>query len=375
MKPHLAHIVYSLQIGGLEELVLNVVRKANREKYRLTVIVLRQDGPLALEIEKLGVQVHRLGGGEGFSWALVSRLATLLRQEKIDLVHTHDLGPFIYGGLAMLRRGNRNLFHTEHSYLSQDSSRLRLFEKWLSLWARMIIADSADVARVLIEQQKIAPQKVVTILNGIDLQRFAACDRDRFRRELGVAPGQPLLGTVGRLVPVKNQSLLLRAFARLRQEQPAARLVLVGDGPERAALEEEADGLGLGRTVFFTGSRRDIPEIMAALDIFILPSFSEGLSLTLLEAMAAGKPVVATRVGGNPEVIRDGSNGLLVASDQVEELAAALRRLLAGGDSFTAMLARAGQQTVADRFSLTAMVQAYEAVYAAHYRGPGGERS
>lgn len=374
MIPHLAHIVYSLQIGGLEELVLNLVRKTSRTRYRLAVIVLREDGPLSLEIEKLGIPVHRLGGGEGFSWPLIRQLAALLRREKIDMVHTHDLGPFIYGGLAMLRNGNRNLFHTEHSYLSQDSTRLRLFERWLSRWARMIIADSRDVAEMLIHGQKIAPRKVVTILNGIDLQRFAGVERDLFRRELGLTAEQPLLGTVGRLVPVKNQALLLRAFALLRPEHAQARLVVVGDGPERAALERLAVELGLAASVIFTGSRRDIPQIMAALDIFILPSFSEGLSLTLLEAMAAGKPVVATRVGGNPEVVADGLNGLLVPSDDDAGLAAALRRLLREGDGVARKLAQAGQQQVVEKFSLEAMVHAYEAIYAQHYRPRGADQ-
>jgi len=367
MKPHLAHFVYSLQIGGLEELVLNLVRKTDPDKYRLSVVVLREDGPLSAEIEKLGIPVHRLAGGEGFSWSLVRQLRALLRREKIDLIHTHDLGPLIYGGLAMFLAGNRNVFHTEHSYLSQDSPRLRMFERWLSRWARMIIADSADVARVLVEEQKISRAKVITILNGIDLQRFESADPRAFRRELGVDRGALLLGTVGRLVPVKNQSLLLRAFARLREKEKKAHLVIVGDGPEGAALQREAVRLKLQRWVHFTGSRRDIPQILASLDLFVLPSLSEGLSLTLLEAMAAGRPVVATRVGGNPEVIEDGHNGLLVTSDDVEELAAALQRLASKRKTLAAGLAKQGRRTVAEKFSLEAMVRAYEKIYAAHY--------
>jgi len=367
MKPHLAHFVYSMQIGGLEELVLNLVRKTDPEKYRLSVVVLREDGPLSKEIEKLGIPVHRMKGGEGFSWSLIRQVSALIRRQEIDLIHTHDLGPFIYGGLAMFLNRNRNVFHTEHSYLSQDSPRLRLFEKWLSRWARLIIADSDDVARVLIEQQKISSDKVVTILNGIDVQRFAAADPKPFRRELGIDRRALLLGTVGRLVPVKNQSLLLRAFARLRKKEKTAHLVIVGDGPERTVLQQETSQLRLERWVHFTGSRRDIPQILAAMDLFALPSLSEGLSLTLLEAMAAGKPVVATRVGGNPEVIEDGRNGLLVTSDDVDELAAALQTLASKRRTMAARMAQQGRQTVAEKFSLDAMVRAYENIYAVHY--------
>jgi sugar transferase (PEP-CTERM/EpsH1 system associated) len=363
MKPLIAHIVYSLQIGGLEELVLNLVRKTDPDKYRTAVIVLREDGPLSIEIEKLGAVVYRMNGKEGFSWTLVRRLAALLRREKIDFIHTHDLGPFIYGSLAAFMNGNRNVFHTEHSYLSQNSRRLRIFERWLSLWARMLIADSADVAQMLLEKQNIAPDKVVTILNGIDVQRFAACDPMDYRRELGVNREQLLLGTVGRLVPVKNQALLLRAFARFQQSVVDSQLVLVGEGPERTALQELAQDLKISDRVHFTGGRRDVPRILAALDIFVLPSFSEGLSLTLLEAMAAGKPVIATRVGGNPEVIKDGYNGLLVTSDHVEELLAALLRLAGRSGLPAPELGANARRTVVEKFSLDAMVQEYVAIY------------
>jgi sugar transferase (PEP-CTERM/EpsH1 system associated) len=367
MKKHIAHIVYSLQIGGLEELVLNLVRKMDRSRYQLSVIVLREDGPLSLEMEKLGITVHRLHGREGFSVQLIRQLAALLRQHNVDAVHTHDLGPFIYGGLASLRNLNRNVFHTEHSYLSQNSRRLMMFERALGYYCRVIIADSRDVAAMLIERQKIPSRKVVTILNGIDLDRFRNLDTALVRRTLGIQPNTFVIGTVGRLVPVKNQALLIKAFARFAAEQPAE-LVIVGDGQERQALESLAAELGVASRVHFTGARRDIPSMLASLDLFVLPSLSEGLSLTLLEAMAAARPVIATHVGGNPEVISDGKNGLLVPSDHVEKLTEAICRMNGANMAWRDTLASTGRRTVEDQFSLDSMVRAYVQLYDRYIR-------
>jgi sugar transferase (PEP-CTERM/EpsH1 system associated) len=365
MKKHVAHIVLSLQIGGLEELVLNLVRKMDPSRYRLSVVVLREDGPLSLEMERLGITVHRLHGAEGFSVPLIRRLAALLREHRIDAVHTHDLGPFIYGGVASVRNFSRNVFHTEHSYLAQNSRRLREFERALGYYARVIIADSRDVAQMLIERQKIPARKVVTILNGIDLDRFDQLDARAIRQELGIKSEAFVVGTVGRLVPVKNQALLIRAFAQFASDG-TAELIIVGDGSERAELESLATGLGVRERVHFTGARRDIPAILAGLDLFVLPSFSEGLSLTLLEAMAALCPVIATRVGGNPEVISDGQNGLLVASNDVAQLTGAMQRMNGSDPAWRESLAASGRRTVEEKFSLESMVKAYGELYDRH---------
>lgn len=362
MEKHIAHIVYSLQIGGLEELVLNLVRKMDRRRFRLSVVVLRDDGPLSLEMEKIGVTVHRLHGREGFSFPLIRRLAALLREHNIDAVHTHDLGPFIYGGLASIINFNRNVFHTEHSYLAQNSRRLMMFERLLGYYCRVIIADSRDVAQMLIERQKIPGRKVRTILNGIDLDRFNHLDTAAIRRELGIRRDAFVIGTVGRMVPVKNQALLLKAFARFAATRTAD-LVMVGDGSERPGLEALAEQLGIGSRVHFTGARRDVPALLASLDLFVLPSLSEGLSLTLLEAMAALRPVIATEVGGNPEVIHHEKNGLLVPSNDVEQLSEALCRMNGPNPAWRDTLASCGRKTVEEKFSLDSMVHAYVQLY------------
>ncbi|MGH7279381.1 MAG: glycosyltransferase, partial [Candidatus Rokuibacteriota bacterium] len=221
---------------------------------------------------------------------------------------------------------------------------------------------SVDLRRWLACTVGIPERKLVTIVNGVDTSRFRDGDRDAGRRVLGVPEGVPVVGTVGRLDPVKDQAGLLRAFARVATQHPDAMLLVAGDGPCRAELDTLAADLGLGGRARFLGEREDVPVVLRALDLFVLPSIAEGISNTILEALATGLPVIATRVGGNPELVDDGATGALVPARNPDALARAISAYV--DDSHLRRLhGKAARQQAVERFDLAGMVARYRDLY------------
>jgi len=359
------HVLLTLEVGGAERLVVNVLRHLDPDRYVRSVCALQGGGPLQEELERLGVRVFLLRKREGVDGPLILKLARLLRRERVDLLHTHNSAPFFYGPLAAALARVPAVVHTQHSKLLPEQEKLRRASRWLGRGVRHFIGDAAEVSASLQADLGLPPHRVSTILNGVAVPRWdARPDPPPIRTRLGLEQAGPILGCVARLAPVKDQATLLRAFRRVQEEWPAASLLLVGDGPERGNLERLAEELGIASHVRFLGERNDVGEVLAACDVFVLASLSEGLSLALLEAMAAGKPVVATAVGGNVEVVREGETGLLVPPAQPERLAAAIRQVLSQ-PAWAAQLGRAAHDHVAQHFSLTRMVAQYEAIYAA----------
>jgi glycosyltransferase involved in cell wall biosynthesis len=222
---------------------------------------------------------------------------------------------------------------------------------------------SHQLRRDLVAHLGVPEERFEVIPNGVDVTRMARADRSSARRALGAPDGALVVGSVGRLVPVKNYALLLRAFGRLAASTPGpVRLVLLGDGPERATLERAAAASGIASLVQLPGHRDDVPELLVGLDVFVLPSLNEGMSNTLLEAMAAGVPVVASDVGGNREIVEDDRSGMLFPSGEEAALLERLRRL-AGDPGSRARLGKAGQERVMRDFSMGAMIRSYEALY------------
>ena len=253
------------------------------------------------------------------------------------------------------------LVHTEHSNLFAHQARLITAERALARLTDAVVADSEKVRRGLIAQG-LPAHRIRTIVNGIDTERLG---RDglsgRKRTELALY-GTSIIGTVGRLVPVKDQATLLAAFAAVREAFPGVTLVLVGDGPERSALECQAHALGIRPHVRFLGERTDVAELVHLFDVFVLSSVSEGMPLTVLEAMAAGRPVVATNVGGLPEVVEHGATGLLVPAGDPRAMAEAIAKLLRE-PGVRARMGEAGRQRARSLFDVQHMVQAYETAY------------
>jgi glycosyltransferase involved in cell wall biosynthesis len=287
----------------------------------------------------------------GIRPGLIFRLARLLREWQVDLLHAHDDRACLYGSLAARWARVPRIVHTRHGRSAGSSPRQVRLMRWATRLAEQVICVSEDAAR-LAQQNGVAATKVCTIWNGIDLKRFGYC---------GPNPSGPVV-TVARLSPEKGIDSLIRAAALVVRELPSFRLVLAGDGPCRVALEELTTNLGLEAHVCFRGDVRNIPELLGGAGLFVLPSLSEGISLTLLEAMARGLPVVTTLVGGNPEVVEEGATGLLVPPADPGALARAILLLLQDSDRSQRM-GQLGRRRVEAQFDVQHMVAAYEAAY------------
>jgi glycosyltransferase involved in cell wall biosynthesis len=344
-------------------MVLHLLREGRALGQRLAVLCLEKPGSLAPRAEALGVQVLCADKRPGLRLEARRRVRDLLRQFQPDVVHTHQIGALFYTGPAARSAGVPLTVHTEHGKHYAGRRRTR----WLGWLAARSAAGffcvSEDIAREVIACRVAPRRKVRVVANGIDTARF----RDRsgvpsLRSALGVPPDAVVVGTVGRLAEVKRQDLLLRAFAAVRREVSQARLLVVGDGPLRADLEALAASLGLGETVYFAGYQPEPAAYLAAMEVFALTSRSEGMPLVVLEAWAAGVPVVASAVGGVPELIRDGDNGLLFRSGDEGALTTALAGLLRD-PARRSRLAHAGRDEATTRFDVRSMAAEYEQQY------------
>ena len=353
-------LVLSLAPGGTERLVIEIVR-ALAGQIDFVVCCLDEPGAWADELRALDIPVIALGREPGFHPRLAVRLAQVMRHHQVDVVHCHHYSPYVYGLLASALAGVRVVF-TEHGRLSdaKPSSKRRVINPVLSMYPGPIFAVSENLKQFMVEEG-IPARRIEVVHNGVHIgPQPTDEDRAAARTRLGLTSDAFVVGTVGRLDPVKNVDALLQAHQRLCDTVPTLRSVIVGDGPERARLEAAAFECGVARSVEFTGYRSDVRELMAAFDVYVNCSIYEGVSLTILEAMASCLPVIATRVGGNGEVVADGETGFLVEGD--DGIADALLRLAGDAESRRRM-GDAGRRRVEQQFSMRAMVERYARSY------------
>jgi sugar transferase (PEP-CTERM/EpsH1 system associated) len=361
--PLVVHVVNSLAVGGLENGVVNLV-DATATRFRHVIVCMTADGPLHARLRP-EVEVIVLGKRPGQDpWALL-RLVRLLRRLRPLIVHSRNWPAIDAIPAARVARVPL-VVHGEHGREVADpegrNPRRKRIRRALAPLVHHFVTVSADLRRWLIEDVRVPAAKVSAIHNGVDLSRFGRAGRLESRLRLDLPAEAAIVGTVGRLDPVKDQAGLIRAFAKVRSAHPEALLVVVGDGPCRAELENVAAASGQGEHVRLLGNRDDIPAVMSALDVFVLPSIAEGISNTILEAMASGLPVVATRVGGNPELVEDGIGGALVPRQDPSALAAAIAAYVADPE-LRRRHGLASRQRATGHFSLERMAEAYANLY------------
>jgi len=354
-------------IGGGEISLLTLLKGLDRSCWA-PVVVVPSEGPVAEGCRVLGVPVRviplpglRRPGPRVFS--SLSSLVRLIKETGACLVHANGSRAMLYAGLAGWLSGRSVVWHLRISDMDPQLD-------WLLVrMATRIIAISESV-KARLKRWPRAHGRCVVVPNGLDLAAFVT-DREQavVRGSLGIGPEERVIGQVGRLVPFKGHRFLIQAFAGVRLRHPSARLLIVGDGPERASLEQQVDAMGLKGAVHFTGHRRDVPDMLSIMEIFVLPSIEEHFGRVLLEAMALEKPVVGTRAGGVPEVVEDGVTGVLVPPANSDALAEGVIRLMDDPAQARAM-GRAGRRRVETHFNLRRHAELVEEVYA---QALGGE--
>ena len=356
---HVMHIVYTLRTGGMEMGVVKLVNGLDAARVRSSICSTTPAGAEIKALVQSSVPIFELSRRAGTDLRFVRDLYRLFKRERPDVVHTHAWGTLLEGLLAARAAGVPIVVHGEHGTLQLRGYQRRLQRMAWSA-ADRVLSVSSKLAERMSAATGFAAARITTIRNGVHVARFQPIDRREARRALGI-PERPTVGTVGRLVAVKDQATLVDAVAELQRTGLAATLVIAGDGPERAALDARARAAGVDLRLL--GYRADVEQVMGAMDVFVLSSVSEGLSNTILEAMAAARPVVATRVGGAEEMIEDGVTGVLVPPSNADAMAAALGRVLGAADAGAAMGA-AARRRVETEFTLSGMMGRYEQLYA-----------
>jgi len=355
------YCIEDLAVGGAERLVVALANRLDRARFRPVVICLSRRGTLW---EALRNDVGRavLDKRPGVDPTLPGRLRRQIQQMGVDVLHTHLFTGNTWGRLAGLSLPGLPVVTTIHNTDVWKRAPHRIVDHLLAPSNAVWVAVSDAVGRHAVRTEGVRPRRLRVIHNGVDLDRFRGQDRAEARREWGLDADQLAIGFVGRLVPQKSPGVLVAAFAGLAGKRRGARLLLVGAGPLENALKEQIDRLGLQERACLVGERDDIARLLAALDVFVMPSLREGLPLALLEAMASGCAAVASNIPGIDEVVTDERDGLLVAPGDADSLARALARL-ADAPQRRRSLGEAARQRMEERFSLDRCVSAYETLY------------
>jgi sugar transferase (PEP-CTERM/EpsH1 system associated) len=367
--PLIIHVIYRLAVGGLENGLVNLINRMPVDRYRHTIVSLTDISDFRQRITRPDVNCIALHKRPGHDARMLWQLWQLFRERRPAIVHSRNLAALDAQLPAWLARVPVRI-HGEHGRDVHDLDGSSRKYQWLRRGFRPLIHQyvplSRDLEAYLRGPVAVPAERIRLICNGVDTERFHPAAQRAGSLPDGFASADDIvMGTVGRLEPVKDQLTLVKAFVKLVRLDPAGprlRLVLVGEGSLRAPIEALLEETGLTRQVWLAGDRDDVPALMAAMDLFVLPSLAEGISNTILEAMACGLPVVATRVGGNAELVQEGRTGVLVERDDPAAMATAL-----AGYVHDSGLRRdhgaAARQRIEAHFSLDGMVARYTDLY------------
>jgi glycosyltransferase involved in cell wall biosynthesis len=370
-KIRLFYLIGTLDMGGAEGQLVELVTRLDRHRFAPVVCCLSSGGAYAEALAAAGIPVEVIGF-RGFRIfrhphkvaAQMFRLVRAMRRAQPDVVHGFLFWAYILGAFAawmarvpVVLSSRRSLGH-----FKANKPHYLALERLTNRMTDLVIANSEAVRQDAIREERLPAERVMVIHNGLDLDRHGAPPDEGLRRSLGLERQGPVVGVVANFIHYKGHQFFLDAWAAAVKKFPESVALLVGDGPLRQEFEARVHAMGLGPSVRFLGTHQDVPALVALMDLVVHPSLEEGFSNAILEAMAAGKPVVATAVGGNPEAVIHGKTGLLVPPGDSQALADAMLWLLAHPRE-AVRFGEAGRLRVAERFEISAMVRQYEAVY------------
>ena len=347
--------------GGAERVISNLSASLDPARYR-AILCLFRPGWIQEHTENRGVRTYVIPTQGMFDWRWVLRVKRLLKDEHVDLIHAHEFDANVQGTFVAALSGVPLVATVHGKNYFWEKLRRRLAYQWVSRNATMV-AVSENLKQFIVEKVGVDSGHVKVVYNGVDLLPHCGPDDiDQCRKELDLPTGDQIVGVVGNLYPVKGHQYLIAAIPAVLAKCPNTTFIFAGRGQLEGELKEQVHQLGVAPKVRFLGLRQDIPRILAVLHAFVLPSLSEGLSMAILEAMVAGKPVIATDVGGNPELVEDSETGYLVPSQNSQALADRLISLLMNRDR-ALQFGKVGQLRAQGQFSLRTMVREYQGIY------------
>ncbi len=372
-SPLILHVIHHLMIGGMENGLVNLVNTLPDSCFRHAIVCIDNSSDFSQRIIRKDIKVYALNREERGIWLVRRDLFGLCKTLKPNIVHTRNLSG-LDALLPARLAGVRYCLHSEHGRdvndLKGDNQKLRLLRRLHNPLINHFITVSKDLQQYLINIG-IRSEKITQVYNGVDTEKFspAMSKPQRLLPEFLLGPDKIIIGTVGRIQAVKDQHTLLRAYQGLLTKYPdlgqKAYLVIVGNGPLLDDLKEKAISLGISHRVWFSGSLDTISEILKVFDIFVLPSLAEGISNTVLEAMATGLPVIATNVGGNVELVTEGLNGCFFRPGDIEHLIELMAEYI-GDKVLLERHGHAARQAVLAHFSLATMISGYQRIYEAN---------
>ena len=356
------HVIIGNGFGGLENVMLDLIKEGDKERFEYFILCLSTPDVIRDKLEESGATVLDLGYGEGFHPGLPLAIRKVVREHRVDIVHSHDYKPLFYATLGCLGKRNLVKVYTEHSSILSMSRRHQRIGRLLACFNDAMVMVSEHLQKYWTDQIGLPAEKTTVVHNGIDTGLFARQgDRESLKREFGLQ-GKLVIGTALRLNQQKGLQYLVASAPRVKEQFPEARFLVIGEGPLRENLIARARELEVEDIFLFPGYRKDITRILPAFDIYVLPSLWEGLPLGMIEAMLAALPIVATTVGGIPEALIDGENSLLVPPADSLALAKALCHLAASSDLRQKMGAKGCEHAFVE-FALEKTVRAYESLY------------
>ena len=363
-KTSVMHITYDMRIGGTEMVIKNIIEGSNDSLFDMSIFCIESPlGPFADDLLAKGIQITSHARKPGFDFDLVKAIRRHIKLNNIDVLHCHQYTPYVYGVLAAIGTKTKVIF-TEHGRFYPDTSswKRKLINPLLNRFTATTTAISAATKEALVVYENFPAKSIEVVYNGIAPLHYDAQEVVRLKKYYMIADDELCLGTIARLDPIKNHTVMLKAFRQVIDAGISAKLVIVGDGEERQNIETLVQQLNLSSQVILTGYEAKPQALLAMMDIYLLSSLSEGTSMTLLEAMSLGKPCVVTDAGGNAEVIQHNINGLVTANDHTEQFSAAIK-LLALSNEKRRHFGQHATQIFQQKFSREIMLTSYLNLY------------
>jgi glycosyltransferase involved in cell wall biosynthesis len=358
------HLTYDMRIGGTEMVIKNIIQGADADQFDMSIFCIEQPiGPWGIDLQNAGLKVTAVERKPGFDTSLIFAIRTHLKHNKIDVIHCHQYSPWVYGVLAALGTKTKVIF-TEHGRFYPDSSswKRKLINPWLCRVTDHITAISKATKQALVEFENIPENRINIVYNGILPPEVDPLKTSELRKELKIPQDTIVLGTIARFDPIKNHRMMLEAFALVLKDYPNTVLIIVGDGEEHDNILKLIKLLDIKGKVILPGYDPQPQHYLALMDVFLLSSLSEGTSMTLLEAMALGKPCVVTDAGGNKEIICHHHNGLVTPNDDADMFCNGIKWLLADRNTM-ALYAKNANSRFIEFFTVDSMTRHFQTLF------------